>query len=106
MINFLTIRSETLTTMKERKNTRKKEVHYLDKIIETINHCSDRIKCETFNYTFNHLPTSYFPFSNAHEASIRSEFEDFFILYLDCKSNTHRNGFKNRDNINFNLQLC
>lgn len=81
-------------------------MHYLDKIIETINHCSDRIKCETFNYTFNHLPTSYFPCSNAHEASMRSEFEDLFILYLDCKSNTHRNGFKNKDNINFNLQLC
>lgn len=84
---------------------KKKGVHYLDKIMETINHCTDRIKCETFNYTFNHLPTCYFPCSNAHEASIRSEFEDDCIIYMDCKSNTHINGFKNKVNTNFNLQL-
>jgi len=74
--------------------------------METINHCSDRIKCETFNYAFNHLPTSYFPCSNVHEASVRFEFEDNFTLDMNCKSNTYRNDFKNKNNINFELQLC
>lgn len=79
VVNFLSIRLQMLTTMKERKNTRKKEVYYLDQTMETINHCSNRIKYETFNYTFNCLPTSYFPCSNVHEASVRFEFEDNFI---------------------------
>lgn len=68
--------------MKGRKNTRKKEAHYLGKIMETINHCSDSIKCETFNYTLNHLPTSYVICSIVHEAWIRFEFEDGSILLV------------------------
>ena len=92
--------------MKKRTNTRKKGVHYLDKIIETINHCTDRNKCETFNYTFNHLPTCYFPCSNVHEASISFQHEDDCILHIDFKSNAHRDGFKNKINTNFSLQLC
>lgn len=74
--------------------------------METINHWSDRTKSETFNYTFNHLPASYFPCSNVQEASITLEFEDDFLLYVNYKSSTHRRGFKNKNHINFKLQIC
>lgn len=42
------------------------------------------------------MPTSYFPCGNVHEASTIFEFEVDFILCVNCKSNTYRNGFKNK----------